>query len=221
MEAQTLLFVLFALCGCGAAFAAWYFSEAQRVRRTLAAAPITTVAALREGEVVRVVGALRLGPRKLSAPLSGRTCALYFVRVREQRGKSSSEILRESEAVEFVLDDGSGAVLVRPERFEIGLVEDHAERSGTWNDASPAVFEYLASKGQSPVTSFGFNRALQFHEAVLEEGERVAVLATVKLELDPEPSTAGEGYRDRPMRKVLVTPPGGAMLLSDAPEATT
>jgi hypothetical protein len=79
----------------------------------------------------------------------------------------------------------------------------------------------MLSKGQSAQTSLGFNRALQFHEAVLEAGERVAVLATVRLELDPEPVTAGDGYRDQPRRKVLLAPPGGLMLLSDAPETTT
>ena len=100
-------------------------------------------------------------------------------------------------------------------------LEDHEELTGVWNDASAAMVEYLASKGQSAESALGFNRWLQVREAVLEEGECVAVLATVMLELDPEPSAAGEGYRDRPKRKVLVTPPGGVMLLSDAPAATT
>jgi hypothetical protein len=208
------------LCAFGVCFAFWYFSEAQRVKRALAAAPITAIAELREGTVVRVVGSLRPGPRTLSAPLSGRPCAVFFVRVREHVGKNSTEIFRESDAVEFSIDDGSGTVLVRPEKFELGLVEDHEERTGAWKDASDAVTEYLRSKGQSPENMLGFNRALQFHEAVLEEGELVAVLATVALEIDPDPTSAGDGYRDRPKRKVLVTPPGGAMLLSDAPDAT-
>ena len=200
--------------------AAWYFSEAQRVKRGLAATPVKTIAELRDGDVARVIGTLRLGPTRLTAPLSGRACALYFVRAREQQGKSSTEVIRDSEGVEFVLDDGSGTAIVRPDSFELRLVQDHEERSGTWNDASPAVVDYLASKGQSPEGFLGFNRALQFHEAVLEEGERVTVLAAVKLELDPEPQSAGEGYRDRPMRKVLVTPPSGVMLLSDDPDST-
>lgn len=221
MQSQPLVFALFALLGCGVMFAAWYYSEAQRVKRGLAAAQSKTVSALREGDLVRVAGTLRLGPRALTAPLSGRRCALFLVRVREKKGKSSAEIIRESEGVEFTLEDGSGAVLVRPERFELALVDDHEQRSGTWNDASPAVANYLASKGQSPETSLGFNRGLSFYEAVLEEGERVAVLAAVTRELDPEPQSAGEGYRDRPMRLVLVAPPGGAMLLSDEPAATT
>ncbi len=220
MQPQHTLFAIFAvLVGCSV-FVAWYMSEAQRVKRGLASAQSKSVSELREGDLVRVVGTLKLGPRTLTAPLSGRTCALYFVRVREQRGKSSVEVIRESEGVEFMLDDGTGAVLVRPERFELALVEDHDERSGTWNDASPEVLKYLASKGQSPENMLGFNRGLQFHEGVLEEGERVAVLAAVKVELDPAPTTAGDGYRDRAMRKVLVTPPSGAMLLSDEPGAT-
>ena len=74
--------------------------------------------------------------------------------MREKKGKSSAEIIRESEGVEFTLEDGSGAVLVRPERFELALVDDHEQRSGIWNDASPAVANYLASKGQSPETLF-------------------------------------------------------------------
>jgi hypothetical protein len=221
MPVDTLTLLLVALCGGGLCFAFWYFSEAQRVKRALAAAPITAIAQLREGDTVRVVGALKLGPRTLSSPLSGRPCAVFFVRVREQVGKNSREIFRVSEAVEFSIDDGSGTVLVRPELFSLALVEDHQERTGLWRDASAEVGEYMLSKGQSAQTSLGFNRALQFHEAVLEAGERVAVLATVRLELDPEPVTAGDGYRDQPRRKVLLAPPGGLMLLSDAPETTT
>jgi hypothetical protein len=100
VDTFTLLFV--ALCGGGLCFGFWYFSEAQRVKRALAAAPITAIAQLREGDTVRVVGALKLGPRTLSSPLSGRPCAVFFVRVREQVGKNSREIFRESEAVEGI-----------------------------------------------------------------------------------------------------------------------
>lgn len=221
MFEEFLRFVIGALCCCGIVFAFWYFSEAQRVKRALRAAPVTTIATMRAGEIVRVVGSLRLRPHRLQAPLSGRPCAVYSLLVREKHGRSSREIFRESEAVEFAIDDSSGTVLVRPEVFRLGLVEDHNQRSGVWHDASDAVVAYLQSKGQSPKNWLGFNRALQFYEAVLEEDEPVAVLGVVVLEPDPEPTSAGEGYRDRPMRKVLVTPPGGAMFISDAPEALT
>lgn len=220
MFAFGAMFAFFALIFCTVAGVAWYFSEAQRLKRGLAEAAQKPIAQLREGDVVRVVGTLKLGPGVLTAPLSQRSCALFFVRVLENRGKVPKEILRESKGIEFTLDDGTGTVLVRPERFELALLEDHKQRAGMWNDASPELREYLASKGQSTESTFGFKRALSCYEGTLEEGERVAVLGEVRFEVDPAPLTAGESYRDRAMRKVLVTPPSGVMLLSDEPDAT-
>lgn len=215
--------ILTGLCSVGFALEHWYYSEAKRVKRALAAAPITAVATLLEGDTVRVVGTLLPGPRTLTAPLSGRPCAVYLLRVREQMGKSWKEIIRESDAVEFAVDDGSGTVLVRPGNFELGLEDDHIERTGFWSDPSESVYEYLLARGESVEGASGFKRVLQFNEAVLEEGERVAVWATVMLEADPATTGAGEGYRDRPkrQRKVLVEPADGTMLLSDAPKVTT
>ena len=221
MSVEFYAIILAGLCSGGYAFARWYFSEAKRVKRALAAAPITAVATLLEGDTVRVVGTLLRGPRTLTAPLSRRPCAAYLLRVREQRHKSWKEIIRESDAVEFAVDDGSGTVLVRPGNFELGLEDDHTERTGFWSDASESVNEYLLARGESADDALGFKRVLQFNEAVLEEGERVAVWATVTLETDPAATGAGEGYRDRPKRKVLVEPADGAMLLSDAPKVTT
>jgi hypothetical protein len=223
MSVEFYAIIFTALGSGGFAFACWYFSEAKRVKRALAAAPITAVATLLEGDTVRVVGTLLRGPHTLTAPLSGRPCAAYLLRVREQMGKSWREIIRESDAVEFAVDDGSGTVLVRPGSFELGLEDDHTERTGIWRDASESVNEYLLARGESAEGALGLRRVLQFNEAVLEEGERVAVWATVMLETDPATTGAGEGYRDRPKRKrkVLVAPADGPMLLSDAPKVTT
>jgi hypothetical protein len=223
MSLEFYAIILTVICSGGFVFAQWYFAEAKRVKRALAAAPITAVATLLEGDTVRVVGTLLPGPSTLTAPLSGRPCAAYLLRVREQMGKSWKEIIRESDAVEFAVDDGSGTVLVRPGNFKLGLEDDHNERTGFWSDPSERVKEYLLARGESAEGALGLKRVLQFNEAVLEEGERVAVWATVMLETDPATTGAGEGYRDRPKRerKVLIGPADGAMLLSDAPKVTT
>jgi hypothetical protein len=220
MSPEFNLIVLAALGAFGWIFARWYFSEAQRVKRALAATPVTAVSALLEGDTVRVVGTLQRGPRTLTAPLSGRPCAVFLLRVRELRGKTWKEIVRESEAVEFAVDDGTGAVAVRPDHFELSLDDDHTERAGLWSDASDAVRELLLARGESLEDALGLKRVLQLHEAVMEEGERVAVRGLVTLETDPAPTTAGEGFRDRAKRKVLVPPADGAMLLSDTRRAT-
>ena len=62
--------------------AAVYFEKERRIKRAIRAVPKVALADGRTG-VVRVAGQLSYAAQPLSAPLSGRACAYYEVRVEE------------------------------------------------------------------------------------------------------------------------------------------
>lgn len=164
-------------------FLAWYFSKEERLKRRLKATRVRLIADLRPGEPARVIGTAQPQGAALTAPVSGRTCVYYSAEVRAKRGKHWRTIIREARGVPFLVDDGSGLALVDPQRAELVLDRDASTRSGTFDDPDAAQQRFLARHGESG-QGLLFNRSLRYHEAVIEVGERVAVLGAPRHEPD-------------------------------------
>lgn len=198
----------------------WWFSEAAKIRRALRAARRVPIAEVREGEVVRVTGRVRGVSELLRAPLSGRPCVFFEVTVEEYRSSGKSgrwvRILREQEAMDFLVEDGTGKALVRADGMRVLAQRDHEQSSGTFNDATPELEAFLARHGEKS-TGWIFNRRLRYREGIFEPGETVTVLGEAHWEQDPDPETAGTGYRDVPKRLVLRPRPQGPVIASDEP----
>lgn len=202
---------------------AWWNNPKRIVKRMLRDTERTNVGDAVEGATVKIVGTLRHVGEPLRAPLSGRSCAYYEVRVEEHRGKNNwSTIVRESEGSQFLLEDGTGKALVKLDDPSTAVVEDLSLRSGTFNDPSVSAQEYLTKHGVDSTSFLGFNKTLRYFEGVLEEGETVVVYGRASWEADPDPDSdrAGEDYRNRPKRLRIDAPAGARMLVSDDPEAT-
>jgi hypothetical protein len=216
------------VAGLGAS--AWYFSEHARRIRELVSVDATRIADAKSGDIVRIVGVLRRAGhdevKLLRAPLTGRKCAHYDVRVLElvSHGKNTSWVERISEVASqpFIVEDPSGRALVETARFECAIIRDGNRRSGTFHDATPAMEEILARHGMVSTGVLGLNRSLRYEEGVLEPGERVTVMGRARWEDDPE-ATAGEGggYRTSARKQRLVIEAGTrAVRASDDPAAT-
>lgn len=186
----------------------YWFSHDATTRRMLKEAPVRKIAELQEGMVVRVTGRLRPAGDLIQAPLSARHCAYYEVRVEERRstGKSSSwhDVIREVQAHDFEVEDGTGVALVRMDECRVAVTKDTHTRSGTFDDATEAERALLERNGQESTGLIGFNRALRYTEGALEPGEEVTVLGQVTVDTDRDGSrrvTIGP----RPDRPVLVS----------------
>jgi len=157
----------------------------------------------------------------LKAPLSGRTCVLYEVVVRERhvtRKGRTSEDLRDRNSREFLVDDGTGrAIVPAHDRFQLALDHDVSQRSGWRRDPTPELVAYLRTRGVTSATLLGWNRNLEYSEGVVEPGETVAVLGSARLE---ETSGSGGGYRDVG-RRVTIEPLGDTLYLSDERDVVT
>lgn len=215
-----------------AAFAVYqtYFSEEAKIRRTLKEPRAVPIAEAQAGQVVKIAGRVQPIGEPLRGPLSGRACVFFEVTVEEYRSSGKSghweEIIRETDAADFLVDDGTGRALVKTNAMKVFLVKDTELKSGFRDDAKSEMEAFLARHGQKSEDALFnnmavFNRTLRCKEGVFEPGERVAVLGQAKWEQDPDPQDAGSGYRDVPKRLVMSAPDDGRRLLaSDEPQMT-
>ena len=179
---ETLLLV--GVCVGGVAFVAVLayraaFSTRARGRRQLGRTSRTPVAQARPGEPVKVVGRVRFVGESLRAPMSGRRCACWHVRVQQAKqgaqGGSWDEVLDETEGQDFLLEDDTGVALVHGVLPTATLAS-----SGPWIDNlgksfTPEVERFLAERGESVRGTLG-DRGLRFEERTLDEGALTAVL---------------------------------------------
>lgn len=208
------ILVVVALVVC----AFWYFSDKQQIRRQLRNTPAKPIRELRDDELGKVVGKARALDAVLTAPLSGRPCVYFIATVEEHRSSGKTHywrtIIKEMRGVAFVLEDSSGRAIVDATAARIAIDFDGRSQSGTFDDPTEAERAFLARHGERG-EGWIFNRRLRYREAVIEEGETIAVLGAGTREPDPDaPPT--EAYRgDAPTRLRLTSSPRYPLVISD------
>ena len=216
-----MVFILISLAVLVILFCVWYFSDEQRTKRAIRAAPSTAIAEAQAGKVAKLTGRVAYLTEPVRAPLSGRACAYYLVTVEEwqSNGKSGSwvTILRDPGGVDFLIEDGTGRAQVVNQALKVVAVQDAKYSSGTFNDATPELEAYLAKHGKQSRGGI-FNKGMRYLEAVFEAGETVAIVGQIGFEHDPGAVPEGAGYRETPQRAVIAAPPGGYLLASDDPD---
>ena len=190
MEALLLIGVgIGCLIGLGVLVYRVAFSRQARGRRAVARTPRSPVAKVRRGELVKVVGQARVAMKPLRAPMSGRPCVCWHVRIQEARqgpqGGSWTDVLDEVEGQDFLLEDETGIALVRGVMPEATLAS-----SGPWVDNygdnfSPEVENFLGSRGEQLRGALG-KRVMRYQERILDEGAHVAVLGMARREGVPQ-----------------------------------
>ena len=165
-------FVLAAVAG-----AAWRYGAARTARWSSIAArlPATPIGELAEGRQVKVVGVVE-DRDTIPAPLTQRPCVGWTIRTVAADGGWVLDRIARSGACDFWLRDDSG-----------GRVRVHGARAGLVIAIGNAV-------------SAARERGMVQREALLVPGDRVAVIAMVRRELDPGGVSM---YRDAPTRLVL------------------
>lgn len=203
----------------GVALAASYFSKERRIKRAIGKVQHMPIRQITGGGLVRAQGVVHCLDT-LTAPLSGRVCAYFEVIVEEKvtTGKSSRwrTVIREIEERDFLIDDGTGRARIEMVAVRAAVTKDLHWSSGTFTEPTPELERFLQRHGQRG-QGWVFNRTLRYREGAIEPGEMVAVVGHAELELDPEPSTSGAGYRDAPMRPVIRGSATEGLLVSDDP----
>lgn len=170
-----IILVVVVLIFCG-----FYFSRKAIVKRALKKTPYKRIHEFTPGERGRVVGKIVYAGQVLQAPLSKRHCTAYHVEVQEYRshGKSGSwvTVINEEKRGDIVIHDGMGYAFVEPQHLQTYYVQDVNLSSGTFNDATPELIEYMRLHGRDTTGLLGFNKSLRYKEGILEQHELVAVV---------------------------------------------
>jgi len=105
--------IIFALVGVVVVyivvFVSYFFSRKAVVKRHLKRALLKRIESVNDGEIAKISGKIELTGEPLTAPLSGRKCAYFYVRVEQQvsSGKSShwEKIIEEEVSGSFGIRD--------------------------------------------------------------------------------------------------------------------
>jgi hypothetical protein len=164
------------------------------VARRLAAVERVDIAAVTDGEVVKIAGEIA-ALEELTAPLSGRTCVWYEAVLTHPAGVIGRDVA--SVRCEVIDDSGRAIVELEGARIEVGVEAIHARPD--------LVSAMLRHHGICAVPT-----VVACSEAILAPGDMVEILGTAAREPDPL-GQAGPGYRSAPTRVHLR--PGAAPLV--------
>jgi hypothetical protein len=188
----------------------WYRNAPRRIRRHLGAAKRYRIGELPEDTVGRIVGRVEPTGPMLRAPLTGRACVFYQVKVSGDTGT----IITEREGVAFRIVDETGAAIVDPRAAEVAVVFDHEARTDIFTAPTAEQSALLARHGERSERWSGI-RSLAFSEGVLEPGEDVAILGAGVREPDLH-ARPESGYREElPTRLRLTSSPRYPLRISD------
>ncbi|MCH9659671.1 MAG: hypothetical protein K0U54_02045 [Bacteroidetes bacterium] len=163
--------------------------------RELKKSEAKSVASIKNGEYVKIIGRALKVNEVLIAPLSKKECIFYQIEVIHQKDKNSKTIIDETRTSDFFVSVKNEMVLIKMDQshqdYTVILNYDHLDNSGTFNDAKPHLDHYLRSKGFESTGLFGFNKSLKYKEGIIEHSEKVAVKGIAEWRALKEPI---EGY---------------------------
>jgi hypothetical protein len=204
----------------GYLFSRWNGNAAERALRRAKRVPIHTFPEDTAGRIVGEIEAFE--GKSVKAPLSGRSCVAYAVRVEEYQSEgrrgSWEAIVQDFDAVNFTVSDGTGRALVRAAGSWPSPIMDRVGGTGIFSAAAPALDALLQAHGQSS-RGLLFNKRLRAYEGVLEVGMRVAVLGIGRRSKDPSDGASGGGYRVGPGGLVMDCLDDGRLLMSNGAPA--
>ncbi|MEO0325804.1 MAG: hypothetical protein AAF447_22825 [Myxococcota bacterium] len=174
--------------------------RAYRRAGPLQARPVR-VEELEDGMAAKLVGTLRLPAKALRAPVSGRPCAGYEVRIAQKRRFWWRDVGTRREAGGFYLDDGTGEVFVPlSEETSLQLITAARYTKNQRRRGPKAVRRLLDSwLTEEPAASY------RCDEGALVDGQRVAVYGVFRRRPDQRPASVDD-YRSRPQH--FVAEPG-------------
>jgi hypothetical protein len=172
----------------------------------------TSIREARGGDAVKVVGAVRHLRAPLRSPLGDLPCAGYEVVIEAWGELGWTELAREEHTSDFLVDDGTAVALVKASGADLALARRLVPADG---EAYPRIVDLVARHDHEGLDRYVLvpgTHALRFREAIIQEGDRVAVRGVGCWERDPAAYT----YRDLAERLVVRAPQGDRVLIGAA-----
>lgn len=205
-------------------FVSYNFSNKQVVLRKLARTPIKSSSGMQTNTFVKVHGKAVHVKEPLIAPLSGRKCIFFNLKIEKQvsNGKSHhwKTIHSEENFQEFFIESRGDYVIVRPSKrpqknYKSYLVKDKKMSSGAFKNPTPEFESILRRYNIESQGLFGFNKTLRATEGIIEVGEIITVGGIAKWKNLSEPI---DGY---PYSRIaeLVSDNNQKLHITDDPKA--
>ena len=148
-------------------------------RRELMQLPATPIAAVKNGDRVRIQGqVLARGPLRIS-PVSERACVGFRLTIDAGQQSPSHRVLEQEEFDSVVVADATGeAVLHAPFTLELSPYDARSENV-------PQAVVDLVKQTSANLTMFGVLNQLFYVETVLEPGDEIIAVGRATVEIDP------------------------------------
>ena len=190
----------------------------RRFRRALAAAPSFSLATLPEDTRGKITGIARPLAPLLEAPLTGRPCVHYHLRIEQLRAGVARELASEQDAVQFILEDRDHRAVIDPVHARISAGFDHWSKSRAAFDADP-VQRSLLERHALVYRDWFWTDSVRYREAIIEVDKPIAVVGIATREPDLEATSVGL-YRDPGATRLwLRGSPRFPLVISDDPSA--
>jgi len=217
------MFTLFVVVVAAAVFVMYVRNERQRPSR-LREAPARPISELAEDTPGRVVGITQNPGEPLTAPLSGRPCVYYAVRVERLRTPDAAAelaattaaaaswvvIASETRFVSFLIQDETGRALIEPTAAKVELSGAEVPVELGPAELTPRHREFLARHQVAEPSA-----RLRCSEAVIAIGEAIAVVGSGIREPDPDAAPVDHYRGDPPTRLRLTSSPKHPLFISN------
>jgi len=163
----------------------YFFNKKNKLIRALKKAKFTSLQSVKENDYAKVSGNAKFVTEALIAPLSGRECVLYQIKVERSRGKNGWETMVDDiRAQDFFIEHNGEMAIVKTSvggsLRNIFLEKDQKMKSGSFNDANHRLVAYLKTHGEKSTNWLGLNRTIRYHEGIIEPNEKVTVMGVAQ-----------------------------------------
>jgi hypothetical protein len=127
--------------------------------------PVSRVCSIKDGPA-KVYGVVSPANGTLISPLTKKNCVYYRLSISEsKRGSDNYTIVKSDRGMLcFYIDDGTGRLLINPERADIDLSADYKFQSGVFRDPPDDALRLLSENKIKHDGFMGLNKGMKFTE---------------------------------------------------------
>ena len=166
------------ICAVALLFA-YIFSRKVLIKDELKKVKQKKIGDFKDGDKGRIVGKVVFAGQTLTAPISGRKCSWYHVRVTQYKyvgeARYAQVLLDESKQGDVVICDGDHYAIIDTREAKAFITSDVVYNSGFLQDASPELQSFLKKYKVAETNMIGLNKTMKYEEGVLEKDETFTV----------------------------------------------
>ncbi len=174
----------------------FFFNKKSILLRELKKSKATTISQIQSGEYVKLKGRALRTTTPLEAPFTGRQCIFYQAKVLRKGSKNSwHKVVDATQTQDFFLEQNGEMVMIKMDLDadfrKILLEKDSIQNSGTFENPSQRMMDYLEDHGVNFQNILGFNKRLKYEEGIIAIDEKIVIKGVAQWKSLQQPI---EGY---------------------------